>query len=406
LVSRTFRIRQTSVGEAVEELVEAEESDTDLIIDESSLEPEETEVIVENEIIHQSVVEDVDIENGFDINCHNIEIGESTNDSIEIFVTDDEVCPPDISPPLNIIEDTNGNHEYDVSEHDLNETVTFIVEDDGPPDIQLAYFPHVEDGNCPFVNETLNTIVDTDGGIIPVLKPEVQSVHRPKKAKTVTFSNPISPDILEFNPTVKIQRLRRVKPSQKLLRLKVEDEGGDTIENLPELVSSVSPPPSPRKSPKKESPIYENRKPGRPRTRPDHPNLRKKELENGITRFKQKSAEWKANELFKCGVCGKVLSCRGSFERHSRMHTDANPFKCSYCPKTFRESCKKNVHERVHSGSKPYPCHQCSKSFRTATQRNVHQRSHTKEKPYTCEVCGKVFSQPYSVKIHVEKFHK
>ena len=140
-------------------------------------------------------------------------------------------------------------------------------------------------------------------------------------------------------------------------------------------------------------------------------------------RFKQKSAEWKAAEVFKCGVCNKVrsqpfkyacgslnmlqvLSCRGSFERHSRMHRDSKPFKCAFCPKSFGEACKKAIHERVHSGSKPFPCLQCSKSFRTATQRNVHRRSHTKERPFNCEICNKVFSQAYSVKVHKEKFHK
>ena len=33
--------------------------------------------------------------------------------------------------------------------------------------------------------------------------------------------------------------------------------------------------------------------------------------DNSVTRFKIKSAEWVANEKFKCDVCGKVLSCRG-----------------------------------------------------------------------------------------------
>ena len=28
------------------------------------------------------------------------------------------------------------------------------------------------------------------------------------------------------------------------------------------------------------------------------------------------------------------------------------------------------------------------------------------EKPYSCSICGKVFSQPYSVKVHMAKFHK
>ena len=132
----------------------------------------------------------------------------------------------------------------------------------------------------------------------------------------------------------------------------------------------------------------------------------------------------------------------GSFDRHTRMHTNDKPYQCSFCPKRFTEACKKSVHERIHSGAKPYPCQHCSKSFRTATQRQIHQRSHTKvsyrvsnkihlflksnflldtlynhelwlwfltllfqDKPYKCSECGKEFAQPYSVKVHMEKFH-
>ena len=42
---------------------------------------------------------------------------------------------------------------------------------------------------------------------------------------------------------------------------------------------------SPKRSPKKESPILENKKPGRPRTKPDLPGLLRKPDNNGLTRF-------------------------------------------------------------------------------------------------------------------------
>ena len=142
-----------------------------------------------------------------------------------------------------------------------------------------------------------------------------------------------------------LRRPRVKRWKQTKLKLKVEEGCQDVIENLPTLPdlveSSGSPEKSPRRSPKKESPILENRKPGRPRTKPEQPNLRARLSENGLTRYKVKSAEWKAVELFKCAVCAKVLSCRGSFERHSRMHQDAKPYKCSFCPKTLGEACKK-----------------------------------------------------------------
>jgi len=217
--------------------------------------------------------------------------------------------------------------------------------------------------------------------------------------------------------TSRRSRLRTPRGCLPRLRLTVVEGSQDVIKNLANLPdpiilepnessSSSSPSSSCRRSPKKESPILENRKPGRPRTKPESPGMKKNIEDNaGLTKFKQKSAEWKAAEVFKCTICKKVLSCRGSFERHTRTHEGSRPYKCSYCPKTFNEGCKKAVHERVHSGSKPFPCKQCKKSFRTATQRNVHMSSHTKEKPHTCDVCGKMFSQAYSIKVHKQKFH-
>jgi len=364
--------------------------DTHSLASFSASEIEEAELVIDESPIeiHNDNAE-VDIENGYDENCHNIEIGESTSDSIQIFVAEEAPLDEETGPPDLLMDTSEHSHEYYSDDTDHIQ----IVEDHD--DLQLELFSN---------NENINIIdennANTDGGIVTVLKPE-----KSKKYKTVTFKEDLEEHMLR-------RPVRTKRWNQTKLRLKVEEGCQDVIENLPSLPepdlveSSGSPEKSPRRSPKKESPILENRKPGRPRTKPEQPNLRARLSENGLTRYKVKSAEWKAIELFKCGVCAKVLSCRGSFERHSRMHQDAKPYKCSFCPKTFREACKKSVHERVHSGSKPYPCQQCNKSFRTGTQRIVHQRSHTKEKPYSCEVCGKVFSQPYSVKVHMQRFHK
>jgi len=358
--------------------------DENSLVSFSPSEIEEAELVIDESPTECVENTEVDIENGYDENFQNIEIGESTSDSIQIFVA--EEAPPDEEtgpPDLGEINHVDYYHE---------DTDSMPIAEEIEPDLQLELFTNNDNVNIVDENNA-----NTDGGIVTVLKPE-----KSKKYKTVTFK-----EDLEEHMTRK-PRPRRWK--QTKLKLKVEEGCQDIIENLPSLPdiveSSGSPEKSPRRSPKKESPIFENRKPGRPRTRPDQPNLRGRVAENGLTRYKVKSAEWKATELFKCGVCSKVLSCKGSFDRHSRMHQNAKPYKCSFCPKTFREACKKSVHERVHSGSKPYPCQQCNKSFRTATQRIVHQRSHLKEKPYSCEVCGKVFTQPYSVKLHMQRFHK
>jgi len=353
--------------------------------------------------VNMDAVEAVDVQNGFELNCHHIEIGQvadTDGSSIQIYVQQENAIEEDVNQNCEFeVEDEGGgegwHEEVEILEQGIerqgNRENNDDDDDEGPPD--LTYFPYVGPGSCPFVDETVSNSTD---GEIPILRPAEEKHGKSKK--TVTFS----PDVAE-RPA---KRLRPLRARQPRLRLKVVEGSQEEIQNLPGLPEPEPQAESPRRSPKKESPILENRKPGRPRTRPDLPGLLRKPDNNGLTRFKQKSAEWKAAEVFKCGVCNKVLSCRGSFERHSRMHRDSKPFKCAFCPKSFGEACKKAIHERVHSGSKPFPCLQCSKSFRTATQRNVHRRSHTKERPFKCEICNKVFSQAYSVKVHKEKFHK
>jgi len=327
------------------------------------------------ELVIDDTVDDT-IENGFDENCDNIEIGDTDGETIEIFVNNNE------------------------SPREEMEEMTVVETDDIPPDIQVELFSYqVEpDADKTTKSEVVQAEDDsntTDGDLFDIVK----SAERPE-LKNIPLKK----------VEVRVEKQRVWK--QTKLKLQLEDDCGTVIENLPSLpdpepAKEASPKKSPRASPKKDSPILEHRKPGRPRSKIVNTKCARKldTDSNSVTRFKIKSAEWVANEKFKCDVCGKVLSCRGSFDRHKRMHTNTNPYKCSHCPKTFREACKKAVHERIHSGSKPYPCSQCSKSFRTATQRMVHQRSHTKEKPYPCTVCGKVFSQPYSVKVHMDKFH-
>jgi len=205
-----------------------------------------------------------------------------------------------------------------------------------------------------------------------------------KVKKSVTFKEPV--------PVAKKRRLRR----SKLKIEEYEDEDVDMIENLNDKGEDQS------EDSKQESPILEERKPGRPRTKPSSVN---KPENSGLTTFRINSAQAVGQETFKCVECGKALSCRGSLNRHLLVHSDGKPFKCNYCPKSFREAAKRSTHERCHTGSKPYQCRLCTKSFRTATQRQVHQLSHTKEKPYQCAHCGQTFAQKYTMKGHIKRFH-
>jgi len=172
-----------------------------------------------------------------------------------------------------------------------------------------------------------------------------------------------------------------------------EDDDVAMIENLDEIGEIRA---------NVESLIVENRKPGRPRTKVLE---QRKEVVDGVTKFKKESAQHLDKGTYRCQECGKVLSCQGSLKRHLLVHSDGKPFSCRYCPKSFREAAKRSTHERVHTGSKPYLCPQCPKSFRTATQRSVHASTHTKAKPFECSHCSQTFSQKYSMKAHIKKFH-
>ena len=283
----------------------AEVEEAELVIDENPVQPGDAAVESAD-----NPSDTVDIENGFGPGCDTIEIGETSGESIEIFVREEVAGDGEAGPP-----DLQGGGELQYHEQEDGE-----LEMAG--EISLELFDTTEEVSLVDENNS-----NTDGDIFTTV---YKTADKCKKIKTVTFKE-----------TEEVGRPRRWK--QTKLRLKVEDGCQNLIENLPSLPDTEDALPetptekSPKKSPKKESPILEHRKPGRPRTT----ERERPKLQNGLTRYKLKAAEWKASEMFKCGVCGKVLSCRGSYERHSRMHADTKPYQCSFCPKTFREACKK-----------------------------------------------------------------
>ena len=207
---------------------------------------EQTERLEHDNSPSELVIDDsIDtIENGFDENCDNIEIGETNGETIEIFVNNEE-------PEAQV-----GSEE-----------VTVVETDNIPPDIQVEFFTNTttdedEINDDPEVSDK-SLLENTDG--------DLYVMEKEKRAKSVSVS------------------VKNVQPKvwkQTKLKLKLEDDCQNVIENLPNLPDpepeKTKEPASPRKSPKKESPILENRKPGRPRTKVDGPTSRK--MENGLTK--------------------------------------------------------------------------------------------------------------------------
>ena len=191
------------------------------------------------------------IENGFDENCDNIEIGESNGETIEIFVNNEA---PTSAPAGG------------------EETRTVVETDDIPPDIQVEFFTSTASPTNEEIVETQEVLEkscdlgpqdDNTDGDLYIME---------KRARSVT---------------VNVKNLRPKVWKQTKLKLKLEDDCENVIENLPCLPDpepEKTREPSPKKSPKKESPILENRKPGRPRTKGDLDTPNKK-LENGLTKY-------------------------------------------------------------------------------------------------------------------------
>lgn len=92
---------------------------------------------------------------------------------------------------------------------------------------------------------------------------------------------------------------------------------------------------------------------------------------------------------YKCDVCGKCVSTKGSLKSHMMVHSGEKNFTCSFCGKAFRYNTALLLHTRYqHTNERPYKCDNCEKSFVDLTSLKVHQTIHTGIKRYVCYGCG------------------
>ena len=162
------------------------------------------------------VIDDT-IENGFDENCDNIEIGESNGDTIEIFVNNNEVVAGEEVETDNI-----------------------------PPDIQVEVFTSQEqeqeqEGEQEGEEEEGYT---TDGAMFSIVRSEESSSPAPPQLtnQTAVTSNPdqseasvaaVAP-VLTNHSTAGARR-EKTRWRQTKLKLQLEDDCVNVIENLPSL---------------------------------------------------------------------------------------------------------------------------------------------------------------------------
>lgn len=136
-------------------------------------------------------------------------------------------------------------------------------------------------------------------------------------------------------------------------------------------------------------------------------------------------------QLIKCQLCGKELTCYTSLKSHRERHIGEKNFQCSLCPARFKTIQDKRTHlKRVHTNhvpcpicnktfaknslrghlyshtDRPFKCDQCGKGFKQQKKLRRHLSTvHATEKAFTCDICGKKFTSEDYVAIHIARCH-
>ena len=118
-------------------------------------------------------------------------------------------------------------------------------------------------------------------------------------------------------------------------------------------------------------------------------------------------------ELFRCQGCGKGFTHKGTFEKHNCKANDVlKSFQCSRCQLLFQEASLLKEHmATIHNSERLLKCSVCYRSFSGTNALNTHMRMHNsstvnehglKEGGKTdCSKCGKHFTHSIELNKHL-----
>ncbi len=112
------------------------------------------------------------------------------------------------------------------------------------------------------------------------------------------------------------------------------------------------------------------------------------------------------SNVFRCGICQKILKRKRDLVDHLNTHIGRKPYKCDTCQKCFATKSNKSSHEELHLG-RIYTCTQCDQKFKSKKSAKRHENlkhSRSEVKP-KCLICNKDFSRNDSLKRHKMLVH-